>query len=61
MLVLKKKHILEKLRAFKKYKSQIKKKFHPRSIEGIKILSKLRGSNISAENAEAFKIIRIIN
>ena len=30
-------------------------------IEGIKILSKLRGSNISAENAEAFKIIRKID
>ncbi len=59
--VLKKKHISDKLRAFKKYKSQIKKNFHPRSIEGIKILSKLRGSNISAENAEAFKIIRKID
>lgn len=59
--LLNKKHISNKLRAFKKYKSQIKKKFHPRSLEGIKILSKLRGSNISAENAEAFKIIRIIN
>lgn len=59
--ILRKKHLLKKITAFKKYKSQIKKNFHPRSINGIKSLSKYRGTNISAEFAEAFKVIRIVN
>tara|TARA_B100001564_G_C20420435_1_gene569879 strand:- start:6 stop:671 length:666 start_codon:yes stop_codon:yes gene_type:complete len=59
--ILSKKNIQNKIRAFKKYKSQMKKKFHPRSAKGIEILSRLRGSNISVQYAEAFKIIRIIN
>ena len=59
--ILKKKHLLKKINAFKKYKTQIQKNFHPRSANGIKSLSKYRGTNISVEFAEAFKIIRNIN
>tara|TARA_Y100000389_G_scaffold194108_1_gene223688 strand:+ start:430 stop:1095 length:666 start_codon:yes stop_codon:yes gene_type:complete len=59
--ILKKKHLLKKINAFKKYKTQIQKNFHPRSENGIKSLSKYRGTNISVEYAEAFKIIRNIN
>ena len=50
-----------KISAFKEYKSQIKNNFHPRSEKGIKNLAKYRGNNISQENAEAFKIIRLIS
>ena len=53
--------INNKISAFKEYKSQIKDNFHPRSKNGIKNLAKYRGNNISQENAEAFKIIRIIS
>ncbi len=59
--ILSKKNLQNKINAFKKYKSQIGKKFHPRSIKGIENLSKFRGSNISVQYAEAFKVIRIIN
>lgn len=54
-------NIKNKISAFKEYKSQIKDNFHPRSENGIKNLAKYRGNNISKENAEAFKIIRIIS
>lgn len=50
-----------KISAFKQYKSQIKEQFHPRSENGIKNLARYRGNNISEENAEAFKIIRVIS
>ena len=50
-----------KILAFREYKSQIKDDFHPRSENGIKNLAKYRGNNVSQENAEAFKIIRIIS
>lgn len=59
--ILSKKNLQNKIKAFKKYNSQIKKKFHPRSVEGIENLSRLRGSNISVQYAEAFKVVRIIN
>ena len=58
--ILEKKHISSKIKAFKKDKSQQKKKFHPRSPDSIKALSRFRGSNISVEYAEAFKVIRTI-
>lgn len=50
-----------KIIAFKEYKSQIQKNFHPRSEIGIRNLAKYRGNNISQQNAEAFKIIRKIS
>lgn len=54
------KDIQKKLAAFKIYKSQIKKNYHPRSIKSIKALAQNRGSNISKEFAEAFIVIRNI-
>ena len=42
------------------YKSEIKKKPHSRSFEGIKNLAKLRGNQSGLKIAEAFEIIRKI-
>lgn len=50
----------KKLEAMKCYKSQLKKFPHPRSIEAITALSKLRGSTICVKNAESFMLIRNI-
>ncbi len=50
----------KKLSAFKFYKSQNKKNYHPRSIESIKALASHRGSNISKKFAEGFLLIRNI-
>jgi N-acetylglucosamine malate deacetylase 1 len=58
---LNKSHIDLKIKSFLKYKSQVKKFPNPRSKEGILNLSKLRGSNISEEYSEAFKVERIIS
>ncbi|MDA9733680.1 PIG-L family deacetylase [Candidatus Pelagibacter sp.] len=58
---LSKSDLKTKISAFKQYKSQIKKQFHPRSESGIKNLARYRGNNISEENAEAFKVIRVIS
>ena len=44
--ILNKNNLQNKIKAFRKYKSQIKKNFHPRSINGIKNLAEFRGSNI---------------
>ena len=46
--------------ALKMYKSEIKKKPHSRSLEGIKNLAKLRGNQSGLKIAEAFEIIRKI-
>jgi LmbE family N-acetylglucosaminyl deacetylase len=53
---LKKSDINLKVKAFLKYKSQIKKYPHPRSKEAIINLSKVRGSHVFMEYAEAFKL-----
>ena len=50
-----------KVKAFLKYKSQVKNFPHPRSKEGIINLSKIRGSNIFTDFAEAFKVEKIID
>ena len=50
-----------KVKAFLKYKSQVKNFPHPRSKEGIINLSKFRGSNIFTKFAEAFKVEKIID
>ena len=49
-----------KLEALKCYKREIKKWPHPRSIEGVKLLSKTRGSSVGLTNAEAFVLGRHI-
>ena len=56
---LKKSDITNKVNAFLKYKSQVKKFPHPRSKETIVNLSKSRGSQAFMEYAEAFKIEKI--
>lgn len=50
-----------KLKAFKCYKNEIRKYPHPRSVEGIKILSQYRGLMSGLKNAEAFFLKRKIN
>lgn len=48
----------KKIKAFKKYKTEVKDFPHPRSPEGIRNLAKRRGSEICVNYAEAFKVIR---
>ena len=56
---LSKTDINNKVKAFLKYKSQVKKFPHPRSKEGIINLSKVRGSQAYMEYAEAFRVEKI--
>lgn len=49
-----------KLKAMSFFKTQLKDFPHPRSLEAIKALAKLRGSTINADFAEAFCLIRKI-
>ena len=58
---LNKSDINNKVKAFLKYKSQVKKFPHPRSKEAIINLSKVRGSNVFMSYAEAFKIEKILD
>ena len=44
----------------KVYKSELRKFPFPRSIETIKALAKIRGSEIGAKAAEAFEVMKII-
>ena len=53
--------INKKVKAFLKYKSQVKKFPHPRSKEAIINLSKVRGSHVFMRHAEAFKVERILD
>ena len=47
-----------KLKAMSAYRSELKEYPHPRSLEAISSLAKLRGSTIGVEAAEAFMLIR---
>lgn len=47
-----------KLRAISTYKTELKEFPHPRSLEAISALAKLRGSSIGVGAAEAFMLIR---
>ena len=58
---LKRSEINLKIKAFMKYKSQVKKFPHPRSKEAILNLSRIRGSQVHFEYAEAFKVEKIID
>ena len=58
---LKKSDIDNKVNAFLKYKSQVKKFPHPRSKEGIINLSRVRGSQVFLEYVEAFKVEKILD
>ena len=57
---LSKNDINKKIKAFLKYKSQVKKFPHPRSKESILNLSRVRGSQVFMEYAEAFKVEKIL-
>ena len=58
---LRKSDVNRKIKAFLKYKSQVKKFPHPRSKEGILNLSKLRGSQVYMQYAESFKVEKILD
>jgi LmbE family N-acetylglucosaminyl deacetylase len=58
---LEKSDINKKVKAFLKYKSQVKKFPHPRSKEAIINLSKVRGSQVFMKYAEAFKVEKILD
>ena len=53
--------INKKLKALKIYKQEMRRWPHPRSIKGVGILAKYRGSQVGVNAAEAFYIIREIN
>ena len=55
------KTIKKKIKALKRYKSEIKKFPHPRSEEGVKTLAKYRGIQSHNKFSEAFKIIRLFS
>jgi len=55
------KEIKYKIKALKRYKSEIRKYPHPRSPEGIKGLASYRGIQSHNKFAEAFKIIRLFS
>lgn len=56
---LSKKNLYEKIQAMKYYKSQLKKKPHPRSVNGIKVLASYRGLLSYTEYSEAFMILTV--
>ena len=49
-----------KLKAMAEYKSELKEFPHPRSLEAISALAKVRGATVGVEAAEAFRLIREI-
>ena len=49
-----------KVKAMNMYEKEIRNFPHSRSIEGMMVLSKYRGSNMGMKNAEAFHIVRIL-
>lgn len=52
--------ISKKKKALEYYKSEMRNAPHPRSIEIVENLAKLRGSTVGIDYAEAFKLIRMI-
>ena len=55
------KTINKKIKALKRYKSEIKNFPHPRSVEGVMTLAKYRGIQSHNKFSEAFKIIRLFS
>jgi len=49
-----------KLKAMSAYKSELKEFPHPRSLEAISALAKMRGATVGVEAAEAFMLVREI-
>ena len=54
------KFIKYKINALKAYRSEMRKFPHPRSIENVKSIAKVRGSTVGFRFAEAFRIVRQI-
>lgn len=50
--------ISKKIKAFNEYKNEIREFPHPRSTEGLKVLSMYRGMQSGFNSAEAFMLIR---
>lgn len=48
----------KKIKAIKAYKSELRSRHHPRSLDVIEALAKKRGSEIGVKFAEAFELIR---
>lgn len=57
---LSKSDIKKKIKAFLNYSSQVQKFPHPRSVEAIYSLSKIRGSQVFMDYAEAFRVEKIL-
>ena len=55
------KFIDKKLEVLKIYESEMKQYPHPRSLEGVEVLSKYRGQSVGVKYAEAFEVGFIIN
>ncbi len=51
-------HIETKLKAMDCYRSQLKSPPHPRSLDALRALARLRGSTVGFEWAEAFMLVR---
>ncbi|MCD6238901.1 MAG: PIG-L family deacetylase [Thermotogae bacterium] len=49
-----------KIKALEKYKTELKKYPHSRSLEGVKLIAKNWGIKVGLEYAEAFKVVRIL-
>jgi len=49
-----------KIKALEKYKTELKKYPHPKSLEGVKLIAKNRGMEVGLNYVEAFKCVRII-
>lgn len=60
-LNLSKKHLNQKIRALKKYKTEIRNYPHPRSLAAVKALSMIRGTECGSKFAEAYIINKIIS
>lgn len=58
---LSKSDINKKIKAFLRYSSQVQKFPHPRSVEAIYSLSKIRGSQVFMNYAEAFRVEKILD
>ncbi|WP_343203648.1 PIG-L deacetylase family protein [Pampinifervens florentissimum] len=58
--ILSTEHIRKKVEALSCYESELRTYPHPRSVEGVEYLARLRGLQIGVEYAEGFKLVREI-
>ena len=57
---LEKKHLRKKQEALKHYRTEMRNFPHPRSLDGIEVLAKFRGMQVSRNYAESFETLRSI-